>query len=631
MREDQRSDAPAVRASGARTPAARDATHVHLLGHSGFATWTRSWRGGVLLVLLALLVLVPGLWQLPPFDRDEPRFAQASRQMLETGNWVVPFVQDRPRLNKPPLIYWLQAGTVAILTGSDTSKDAIWMYRLPGMLCTIGTVLLTWRLGRRLMDARAAWLGAALLAICPLVVVDAHQARSDQLLLFTVVLSQWALWRVLHVPEASATSPSESRLPLAALLTLGVILGISILAKGPIGPLIAGLTAATFALATRPWRGSPRWPLRAVAGTLLVAVVACLIVTPWVIAVANQVGFDRYAKIVFDETIGRSAAAKEGHALFPGVHTIALVGLFFPGSLLTGAAILAAIRNGFARPDTTTPSRWSSVWSGHTGTLFLLCWALPSWIVFEAISTRLVHYVMPLYPALALLSARVILRASAGAFTPMGERLTKIGFVIWAIVGAALTGIAPLSLAIFAFTNGHADHPTRTIVLAGVAGAACIALCIAGGFFALRGKPLRATLLGAIAMVVGLATLLASTLPNTRAIWPARNAIAAVRSIDPTITRPVGAIGFHEDSQIFLSHGRLVRLADDASLAWALDHPTALIIARRGEPSALALIDAGWTEATSAGGYNMNRGKWEDLVVLSRDQADATRREEPAP
>src|SRR5690348_4119435 len=73
----------------------------------------RSWRrGGVGLIILCLLVYIPGLWTIPPVDRDESRFAQASRQMLESGTlegWVVPKVQDRPRLNKPPLIYWAQA------------------------------------------------------------------------------------------------------------------------------------------------------------------------------------------------------------------------------------------------------------------------------------------------------------------------------------------------------------------------------------------------------------------------------------------------------------------------------------------------------------------------------------------
>src|SRR5688572_18053847 len=72
-----------------------------------------SWgRGGVALLLLCLVVYVPGQAGLPPIDRDESRFAQASRQMAASGTvegWVVPRIQDRPRLNKPPLIYWLQA------------------------------------------------------------------------------------------------------------------------------------------------------------------------------------------------------------------------------------------------------------------------------------------------------------------------------------------------------------------------------------------------------------------------------------------------------------------------------------------------------------------------------------------
>jgi len=79
----------------------------------------RSWKaGGLGLIVLCLLVYIPGLWTIPPVDRDESRFAQASRQMLESGTlegWVVPMVQDRPRLNKPPLIYWLQAGSAYVL------------------------------------------------------------------------------------------------------------------------------------------------------------------------------------------------------------------------------------------------------------------------------------------------------------------------------------------------------------------------------------------------------------------------------------------------------------------------------------------------------------------------------------
>jgi 4-amino-4-deoxy-L-arabinose transferase-like glycosyltransferase len=298
----------------------------------------------------------------------------------------------------------------------------------------------------------------------------------------------------------------------------------------------------------------------------------------------------------------------------------------FPGSMLTGAAVAAALRRGFARASDAGEPRWA--WKAHAGTLFLLCWTLPAWIVFEAISTRLVHYVMPLYPALALLSARAVLRASAGAFAPIRERVTRIGLVVWAIVGAVLTGAAPVALAVFGITRGDAARPTLLLTLAIIAGVACAGLCASAGWCALRGKALRATLLGTIAMVLGLQVLLASTLPGVRAIWPARNAIEAVRSVDADLRRPLGAVGFHEDSQIFLSHGTLVRLSDDQAAAWAAEHPDALIIARRGTDIASTLAGIGWHEVAYARGYNINRGKWEDLSVLSREPL-ATPQDEP--
>ena len=96
---------------------------------------------------------LPGLGGLPVVDRDEARFAQASRQMLESSTlegWIVPRVGDRPRLNKPPLIYWMQSGVAWVATGGDPSMDRIWMYRLPSVLAALFAAGLTWWLGRRM-------------------------------------------------------------------------------------------------------------------------------------------------------------------------------------------------------------------------------------------------------------------------------------------------------------------------------------------------------------------------------------------------------------------------------------------------------------------------------------------------
>ncbi|MFM2164427.1 MAG: hypothetical protein RL325_864, partial [Planctomycetota bacterium] len=90
--------------------------------------------------VLAACAFLVGIRAVPVTDRDEPRFAQASRQMAESGrlaDWVVPRVGDEIRLKKPPLIYWVQAPTVLAATGGDPSRDAIWMYRLPSAVAAL--------------------------------------------------------------------------------------------------------------------------------------------------------------------------------------------------------------------------------------------------------------------------------------------------------------------------------------------------------------------------------------------------------------------------------------------------------------------------------------------------------------
>lgn len=614
-----------------------DSRRITLLGK-----WTVSWRGGVLLVLLCLCMLLPGFFSLPPFDRDEPRFAQASRQMWQTGDWIVPRVQDRPRLNKPPLIYWLQAGSAKLFGAHEEDitppelaaqnhkltkvHDAIWMYRIPGALCTIASVLLTWAFGKRLCDPRAAWLGAAMLAMCPLVVIDAHQARADQLLLATVAATQWALWNVL-------TAPKKSSRWFMRCLILGVCLGISILAKGPVAPLIAALTALAWIIARNglrfyAWKGII---IPAIFGTFIVSLVAIVIAIPWVLAVANTVGYGNYITVILDETIGRAGEAKEGHSLFPGFHLIALVALFFPGSMLAGSGVIDMFRRGWIPlRDVDGPG---PLWRGKESELFLLCWLIPTWIVFELISTRLPHYVMPLYTALALIAARVTLRASTGTFKPMSQALTRIGLVIWSCVGALALGGGTIFLAWYATNSQHELTGPRWLLPIGIAiGITAFVLCAAAGFFAIRSKPIRALLLSGIATMLAFGTIQHVLGPLNPRLWPARNIVEALREVDPTLSRPVGAIGFHEDSMIFLSEGKVERLSSFEFLFtgsqpnWLQKNPSALIIMRKSDwqqaLNATTTPDGRlvrWSIVASASGYRLNGGAWEDLVILETD------------
>lgn len=565
---------------------------VRLLGsRRGARTWARGVWGGVALVVLCLCVLVPGLFVLPAIDRDESRFAQASRQMWTSDDWVVPKVQDRPRLNKPPLTYWLQGTSARFLSGGDPARDAIWMYRLPGALATLCSVLLTWRLGMRLMDHRAAWLGAALLALSPLVIFDAHQARSDQLLLLGVVATQWCLWRTLCARRGSSR--------VLWTLATGVACGLAVLAKGPIAPLVAMCTLATLCVVRAP--GVPR--TRGMAGAFglvaIGAIVAAACIVPWVVMVGERVGWEKYRAIVFDETLGRSVEPKEGHWGPPGYHVVLLVGLFFPGSLLAGVGVVHAVREGVRR---------GLRWAGRREVLFLLGWLVPAWVMFEVIGTKLPHYVMPLYPALALLTARATLRASAGMLRRAEGVLARVGFVAWGVVGVVLMGGVPLGVLAWRMTPAmptgvHVLVVASCVLAGGLIVGATIAACVR--------RPLRALLLASAATVLSLSVTLQVLIPRAEQFWLPSRVARELERLDPSDARALGAFQYHEDSLIFLTHGRMERVADGDRAAWLATHPESLVVLPVEQVSEFPSLQV----RSTLEGFNYSRGRAVRIVI----------------
>jgi 4-amino-4-deoxy-L-arabinose transferase-like glycosyltransferase len=127
------------------------------------------------LILLCLVLYLPGLTTLPPVDRDEARFVQATRQMLESKDFVQIRFQNKPRHKKPIGIYWLQAAAVTITGSSRTNQ--VWPYRLPSLLGALAAVLLTFAFGKNLFD-RTTGLLAAILTASSLLLVSGHHRRS---------------------------------------------------------------------------------------------------------------------------------------------------------------------------------------------------------------------------------------------------------------------------------------------------------------------------------------------------------------------------------------------------------------------------------------------------------------------
>lgn len=554
------------------------------------------------LIVLCLVVYLPGFFSIPPVDRDESRFAQASRQMFESvalvpaertafhdGGLVIPKIQDRPRLNKPPLIYWLQAGSAALFTAGNPYHDAIWMYRIPSLLAAIASVLFTWRLGASMFDARTGWLAAALLAVCPVVVWEAHQARADMLLLGCTTLTMWVLWEVIRSSKSPERKLGVSlRWPLLFWLALSA----GVMTKGPITPMVAALAALAFSISARRWR----WLLSLRFELGIPILLFCTV--PWVYAVAHRLGgLDRYLAIINDEVIGRSLAGKEGHWAPPGYHTILLPVLFWPGSLMTAAGLALAWRaTRAARSETRatgfTGSAGKPVLDGSSRDhsshadpyTFALSWIAPSWLIFELVSTKLPHYTLPLYPALALLSARALLVAQAKLLPSAHSRIAVVGHVIWLLIGAVVAFGVTLQFAVFfilctkfSIEDRRFDPLILLLLLLTLVSAGALWLIWRARRQLPRDRWVRAQIYACAAAMLLYLAWLPSIGPRVTpgAITPVLT--DGIRRLPDWSTRPIGSV-YHEDSLIYGLRGRVERIEASDAQKWLAEHPTGVAI-----------------------------------------------------
>lgn len=577
--------------------------------------FARGRPAGVVLVLIILGACLPGFFTIPVVDRDEARFAQASRQMMESwvwpaerldrrpitrgesghlsggfhaGSWAVPMVGDRPRLAKPPLIYWLQASSGAVLSDFDPLADRVWHYRVPSLLSAVAACLITWRLGVALGWARAGWLAGVLLGVCPMVVWDAHQARADQLLLATTTAAMAALMRIWVKRDA----PTGARHLLTAMV-FWLAIGAGVLTKGPITPMIALLAAIAVSAVARQWR----WLRRTRPGLGLLVVAA--MVGPWVMATADAVGWNTLTVVWLDETLGRSATPKEGHWGPPGYHLVLLAVLFWPGSLLTLDALRGAVGQGVRVGGAGGwLRRWRARTPGDDAVLFLLAWIGPAWLVFELVGTKLPHYTLPLYPPVALLTARAVVAAGTRS---AGAMIAWPGLVLWVLIGLGLTAAAPG----IAITLGA---PAPSVAWACIGAAVGAGLIVGAAVAARRGRPWRVHLLAVGASLALSATLLQAALPGARDLRVTAELGVLIASAPSDA--PVATADYREDSLTFITRARLETIRPDNAEAWASVHPRGVLILPAGSPG-----PEGWEVAGRVRGVNYSKGEPVDVRV----------------
>jgi len=485
-------------------------------------------RAVALLTLVSLVAFLPGFLQIPPIDRDEPRYAQATKQMLDTGDFVDIRFQDEEANDKPVGIYWAQAAAVKAVEalGVPDARSLIWPYRLPSLFGAIGAVMGTYWCALAFVGRRGAMLAALMMAGSTLLGVEARLAKTDAVLLFNVVVAMGALARVyLAIREAETTRPN-----FALLATFWTAFALGILVKGLLIVMIVVLATAALAIFDR----SVRWllALRPLPGIVWSAV----LVLPWIVAISRRTGSAFLVGSVGKDTLGKILNSQQGHGAPPGLYFVLFFVTFFPASILAGLA---------------APAVTMSALRGEPAARFLLAWLVPSWIVFELAVTKLPHYVLPLYPAIAILLAGAV---ESGVLSQ--RRWLLRGVIWWFLVPV----IAAIAVIVGAITIGHEPLFAAWPFLAAAVACGLLAWRSYEAFGAERAF-LCAT---AAWMLIAIATY-ALVVPALGPLFPSPALARVLR--DSGCAHPVAAsAGYEEPSLVFLA-GTSIQLTGPSGAA----------------------------------------------------------------
>ena len=534
------------------------------------------WRGPVLAALVALLAGLPVLALLPPLDRDESRYAQATSQMLESGDYVDIRFQDDPRWKKPVGIYWMQA--VAVAATSDVEDRDIQPYRIPSLLgAMLAAAACAW-VGAAMFGQRAGFLAGAMLGATFLLSSEAGIAKTDAMLCGAVTLAMAGLARIYLAARAGDLPLRPHKL----MFWLG--LGLSILIKGPIGLIVVVPAMLLLSL----WDRDISWMRRLGWGWGLPLV--ALIVGPWAIAItiATDGGFWREA--IAGDLAPKIAGAQESHGAPPGTYLALIFVLFFPATLI----LPAALSTGWHR-------------RAEPAIRFLVCWLVPAWLIFELTPTKLVHYTLPTFGALALLGAAALTQ-------PLG-RISRYGGATLAILaGFVMSAIVVYGLTEYGRSTAQ-TWATITIVFSILAG-------LIGAFLLMHRAGVMAVL-AAIALGVVAHGALAGTLRQLRplAVSPQLQQVLEQADLHPRKGRPgpVAITGFHEPSFVFLT-GKDTELTDPEGAAQALVEGRPAIVEERDADAFQTASAALGVTGRSVGvinGHNYSQGDDVSLTVYA--------------
>ncbi|MBI3449493.1 MAG: glycosyltransferase family 39 protein [Acidobacteria bacterium] len=519
-------------------------------------------RARLLFGTILLATLVAGLGRLPLIDPDEGRYARTSQEMMQRGDYVVPYLDGAPRLKKPVLSYWLEIASFTLFGWNETAA------RLPSALAAGGILLWLYLFARRRAGERTAVAACAILATTPLFFAMARTTTTDMTLAFFVFGATVSLYAGMAEPSPAAVH----------VVAGGVCLGLALLTKGPVA-IVFPLLGVTAALLARR-----RAPITVAGRAVAAAWIAVLVAAPWLTLLFHRMGFDQVLEIWRHETLERFEGGLD-HPESPFYYLLTSPLTFFPWSAFVPVALVAAYRR-LKRGEGLRP--------------LLLSWAVGAFVFFSLGRGKLDSYLLPITPAVALLVAL--------ALTDEVWLSRTVRWGAWLLAAVAGALLLPLEV-------GHTlrDNSAALVVLSLVAG---IAAAVAGALsFAGRGRlaqPALAWIAGA--GLVGAALFVPESFAEGRS---ARALVSESRLAETSET--VYAFRMNQPSLAFYLARPAIPVSSKSVLLRSVENGRAasVLIAEERRELVGALLEKGFRVASRDHGRVILRRPW-------RGETDAT-------
>jgi hypothetical protein len=573
-------------------------------------------RHPLIIVLVASIVsLAAGVAATPFWDEDEPRFAAIARTMVETGDWVVPMFNDELAVDKPVLMHWAMAAAYTLFGTSEIAA------RLPAAIATLLTALALLRAGTRWFNSTTGIVAALAYVGCLLVGIEAHAATPDAIL---TCLTTWAT--VLFAEpllDGGSAATGLAKLSWRRAAVIGGLLGLAVVCKGPIGfvgPLAVVLPWAGWLAMQR--RLEPRattsirsllsvslpaaWDTIRTArlGVIIAAMLA--VAAPWYAAVSLRTNGEWLNGFFFIHNVGRFVAPMERHGGSVLLHPLAMLVGFFPWSCFLPLAIVVTLWRIWNRADHPTSRHalgltlvWMAVWVGG----------------FSASATKLPNYVLPAYPAAALLVA-----AAAVAAAERG-RWDHPAWMAAGTCSLARGGVITAAAVIVAERFGLTGaSPAALVGIIPIIGAVCL--------WHWRRQPLRAI---AVLAVTGLVF-------TGLAVGPAAARIAGANALPALVEEAHRHAGGHArlgtftqitPNVVYYAHGHVTAWQEpdrDECLRFLASGPDAVVLVREDD---FASLSAGLPAGVGVIGRSRPLFREHDFLLVGTHTTNAARSSGP--